>query len=124
MDYEYNVIGSIFCNTDTLKATAEFSEFIYKGYTFSLRKFRDKISIALRDSTGDNSKDNSDCKTISESDVTETCKALSQKYACTVSMQKGYEVYGNANVFNGGSDYEIIDEKWFTVEFDNGIQKF
>ncbi len=90
MDYEYNVIGSIFCNTDTLKATTEFSEFIYKGYTSSLRKFRDKISIALRDSTGDNSKDNSDSKTISESDVTETCKALSQKYACTVSMQKGY----------------------------------
>ena len=53
----------------------------------------------------------------------EVCKQLSEKFACTVSMRKGYEVYGNANVFNGGSDYEVIEEKWFTVEFDNGVQK-
>ena len=44
-------------------------------------------------------------------------------YLAEFLLGKGYEVYGNANVFNGGSDYEIIEEKWFKVEFDNGVQK-
>ena len=119
MDYEYSVTGSIFCNADVLAASAATSEFLYKGYTFSLRTFSDQISIRLRDC----STDTSISKNISEADVTEVCKLLSEKFACLVSMRKGYELYGNANVFNGGSDYEIIEEKWFSVEFDNGCQK-
>ncbi len=132
MDYEYSVIGSIFCNADTLAATAD-SEFTYKSYKFSLRKFSDRISVSLRGITSSTTDDIPDaanttnisniCQNIPEADVTEVCKILSEKFACTVSMRKGYEVYGNANVFNGGSDYEVIEEKWFTVEFDNGIQK-
>ena len=119
MDYEYSVTGSIFCNADVLAASAATSEFLYKGYTFSLRTFSDQISIRLRDC----STDTSISKNISEADVTEVCKLLSEKFACLVSMRKGYELYGNANVFNGGSDYEVIEEKWFSVEFDNGRQK-
>ena len=114
MDYEYSVVGSIFCKADMLSATAD-SEFTYKSYTFSLRKMSDRISINLRGM--------SDCENIPEAEVTAVCKLLSEKFTCKVSMRKGYEVYGNANVFNGGSDYEVIEEKWFTVEFDNGIQK-
>ena len=119
MDYEYSVTGSIFCNADILAASAATSEFLYKGYTFSLRTFSDQISIRLRDC----STDTSISKNISEADVTEVCKLLSEKFACLVSMRKGYELYGNANVFNGGSDYEIIEEKWFSIKFDNGCQK-
>ena len=119
MDYEYSVTGSIFCNADVLAASAATSEFLYKGYTFSLRTFSDQISIRLRDC----STDTSISKNISEADVTEVCKLLSEKFACLVSMRKGYELYGNANVFNGGSDYEIIEEKWFSIKFDNGCQK-
>ena len=119
MDYEYSVTGSIFCNADILAASAATSEFLYKGYTFSLRTFSDQISVRLRDC----STDTSISKNISEADVIEVCKLLSEKFACRVSMRKGYEVYGNANVFNGGSDYEIIEEKWFSVEFDNGCHK-
>ena len=130
MDYEYSVIGSIFCNADTLAAAPATSEFTYKGYTFLLRKFNSCISVSLRNFNGitdSNSTSSANisniCKNISEQDVIDICKLLSEKYTCIVSVRKGYEVYGNANVFNGGSDYEVIDEKWFTVEFDNGIQK-
>lgn len=122
MDYEYSVIGSIFCNAETL---AEFSAisnslFTYKKYSFALRKCGDRLSVSLYDES-DNGQE--DSKNISEDYVTEVCKILSEKFACLVSMRKGYEVYGNANVFNGGSDYEVIEEKWFSVEFDNGCQK-
>lgn len=128
MDYEYSVIGSIYCNADSFATAAESSEFVYQGYKFLLRKFSEQISVSLRGTTDSNSKGESIsiqeiCKNIPESIITEVCKQLSEKFACTVSMRKGYEVYGNANVFNGGSDYEVIEEKWFTVEFDNGVQK-
>ena len=114
MDYEYSVIGSIFCNADTHAANVD-SDFTYKGYKFSLRKFSDCIGVNLRGIA--------ESQNIPENDVSAVCKLLSEKFACKVSMRKGYEVYGNANVFNGGSDYEVIEEKWFTVEFDNGVQK-
>ena len=113
MDYEYSVIGSIFCNADTLAVSVD-SEFTYKSYKFALRKFSDRISVSLRGIT--------ESQSISEADVSDVCKLLSEKFACKVSMRKGYEVYGNANVFNGGSDYEVIEEKWFSVEFSNGIK--
>ena len=135
MDYEYSVIGSIFCNADTFAASID-SEFTYKGYKFSLREFSDCIGVSLRgitngimsdipdsDSASSTVNISSICKNIPEADVSAVCKLLSEKFACKVSMRKGYEVYGNANVFNGGSDYEVIEEKWFTVEFDNGVQK-
>ncbi len=132
MDYEYSVMGSIFCNADTLTASAD-SEFTYKSYIFALRKLNNRISVSLRGLTSSITDSIPDaasainistiCQNIPEADVTEVCKLLSEKFACTASMRKGYEVYGNANVFNGGSDYEVIEEKWFTVEFDNGIPK-
>ena len=129
MDYEYSVIGSVFCNAEALASVPDAPvEYTHKGYKFLLRKFSGQISVSLRGFTDNNSNSESIsiqeiCKNIPEAVVTEVCKNLSEKYACTVSMRKGYEVYGNANVFNGGSDYEVIEEKWFTVEFDNGIQK-
>ena len=129
MDYEYSVIGSVYCNAEALASFSDAPvEYAYEGYKFLLRKFSEQISVSLRGTTDSNSKGESIsiqeiCKNIPESIITEVCKQLSEKFACTVSMRKGYEVYGNANVFNGGSDYEVIEEKWFTVEFDNGVQK-
>lgn len=129
MDYEYSVIGSIYCNAEAIASFSDAPvEYTYQGYKFLLRKFSEQISVSLRGFTDSDSKSESIsiqeiCKNIPESIITEVCKQLSEKFACTVSMRKGYEVYGNANVFNGGSDYEVIEEKWFTVEFDNGVQK-
>lgn len=129
MDYEYSVIGSVYCNAEALASAPDTPvEYTYKGYKFLLRKFSEQISVSLRGTTDSNSKGESIsiqeiCKNIPESIVTEVCKQLSEKFACTVSMRKGYEVYGNANVFNGGSDYEVIEEKWFKVQFEKGIEK-
>ena len=129
MDYEYSVIGSIYYNAEAIASFSDAPvEYTYQGYKFLLRKFSEQISVSLRGFTDSDSKSESIsiqeiCKNIPESIITEVCKNLSEKFACPVSMRKGYEVYGNANVFNGGSDYEVIEEKWFTVEFDNGVQK-
>ena len=129
MDYEYSVIGSVYCNAEALASVPDTPvEYTYKGYKFLLRKFSEQISVSLRGTTDSNSKSESIsiqeiCKNIPASIVTEACKQLSEKFACTVSMRKGYEVYGNANVFNGGSEYEVIEKKWFTVEFDKKKKK-
>ena len=129
MDYEYSVIGSVYCNAEALASAPDIPvEYTYKGYKFLLRKFSEQISVSLRGTTDSNSKGESIsiqeiCKNIPESIITEVCKQLSEKFACIVSMRKGYEVYGNANVFNGGSDYEVIEEKWFKVQFEKGIEK-
>ena len=117
MDYEYSVIGSIACNADSIPASG--TVFTYKNYVFSISKIGNLVGIRLHDTSSDTSMS----KNMPEDDVSAVCKLLSEKYACTVSMRKGYEVYGNANVFNGGSDYEIIEEKWFSVQFDNGVAK-
>ena len=117
MDYEYSVIGSISCDEETIPVSG--TTFTYNNYVFDIRKIGNSVSIRLRDSSADTSVS----KNISETDVTEVCKLISQKFGGKVSMRKGYEVYGNANVFNGGSDYEVIEEKWSNVEFDNGIRK-
>lgn len=49
------------------------------------------------------------------------CLFLSQTFCGKASMEKCTEVYGNCNVFNGGSDYEVIEEKWMTCVCDNGV---
>ena len=48
------------------------------------------------------------------------CKSLSAQYACKVYVWKDREEYGNANVFNGGSDYEVVNEICFLSICDCG----
>ena len=48
------------------------------------------------------------------------CKSLSAQYACKVYVWKDREEYGNANVFNGGSDYEVVNEICFLCVCDCG----
>lgn len=48
------------------------------------------------------------------------CKAESEKHACKVYLWKDREEYGNANVFNGGSDYEVVNEICFLSIYDCG----
>lgn len=49
------------------------------------------------------------------------CLFLSQAFDAKAQMEKCTEVYGNCNVFNGGSDYEVIEEKWMTCVCDKGV---
>ena len=48
------------------------------------------------------------------------CKSLSAQNACKVYVWKDREEYGNANVFNGGSDYEVVNEICFLSICDCG----
>lgn len=48
------------------------------------------------------------------------CKAESEKYNCKVYLWKDREEYGNANVFNGGSDYEVVNEVCFLCVYECG----
>lgn len=48
------------------------------------------------------------------------CKVVSAQNACKVYLWKDREEYGNANVFNGGSDYEVVNEVCFLCIYDCG----
>ena len=48
------------------------------------------------------------------------CKSVSEQNSCKVYLWKDREEYGNANVFNGGSDYEVVNEICFLCIYDCG----
>ena len=48
------------------------------------------------------------------------CKAVSAQSSCKVYVWKDREEYGNANVFNGGSDYEVVNEVCFLCVYESG----
>ncbi len=57
---------------------------------------------------------------LSEDSLAAYCKAVSAQNACKVYLWKDREEYGNANVFNGGSDYEVVNEVCFLCICDSG----
>ena len=57
---------------------------------------------------------------LSEDMLAAYCKAVSTQNACKVYLWKDREEYGNANVFNGGSDYEVVNEVCFLSVCDSG----
>ena len=57
---------------------------------------------------------------LSEEALAAYCKAVSAQNACKVYLWKDREEYGNANVFNGGSDYEVVNEICFLCIYDCG----
>jgi hypothetical protein len=59
---------------------------------------------------------------LSEDVLSAYCKAVSAQNACKVYLWKDREEYGNANVFNGGSDYEVVNEVCFLCIYDSGCE--
>lgn len=57
---------------------------------------------------------------LTEDALAAYCKALSVQNSCKVYVWKDREEYGNANVFNGGSDYEVVNEVCFLCIYDCG----
>lgn len=49
------------------------------------------------------------------------CCEASSRNACKVYAWLDREEYGNANVFNGGSDYEVVNEVCTLCICDNGV---
>ncbi len=59
-------------------------------------------------------------ESLTEDSLAAYCKAVSVQNACKVYLWKDREEYGNANVFNGGSDYEVVNEICFLCIYDCG----
>lgn len=57
---------------------------------------------------------------LTEDVLSAYCKAVSVQNSCKVYVWKDREEYGNANVFNGGSDYEVVNEICFLCIYDRG----
>ena len=57
---------------------------------------------------------------LTEDALSAYCKSASAQNACKVYLWKDREEYGNANVFNGGSDYEVVNEICFLCIYDCG----
>ena len=57
---------------------------------------------------------------LSQETLAAYCKAVSEQNACKVYVWNDREEYGNANVFNGGSDYEVVNEVCFLCVYDCG----
>ena len=52
----------------------------------------------------------------------QACMNLSLILQCKVALCKDHEVYGVANVFNGGYDYEVVDEDCYLWIYECGIR--
>ncbi|MCQ2107793.1 MAG: hypothetical protein MJZ05_03410 [Fibrobacter sp.] len=52
----------------------------------------------------------------------QACLNLSVILGCKVAICKDHEVYGVANVFNGGSDYEVVDEDCYLWIYERGAR--
>ena len=57
---------------------------------------------------------------LTENMLAAYCKSVSAQNACKAYLWKDREEYGNANVFNGGSDYEVVNEICFLCICDCG----
>ena len=57
---------------------------------------------------------------FSETDLCTLCGRLSQEFGARVRMELLHEEYGLLNVFNGGSDYEVVSADRFTCEYECG----
>jgi hypothetical protein len=58
---------------------------------------------------------------LSDEDVMAICRELSLEFQARVRLCKLHEEYGLLNVFNGGSDYEVVSSDRFTCECDKGV---
>jgi len=63
------------------------------------------------------------CADVSEDALAGFCRVLSERQACEVYVWMDREEYGNENVFNGGSDYSVVNEVCFLSVCENGKEK-
>ena len=59
---------------------------------------------------------------VSENILVAYCRQLSLQFQCKVCLWKTKEEYGNLNVFNGGSDFDVINEECFLCIYENGVE--
>ena len=114
MDHEYSISGRLWVdNADPVLPGLACREYAIGDIVFLLSAAGvNEIQISLRDK--------SMAVSISDDKISNCCANLSRRFACRVRMEKLHEEYGNANVFNGGSDYEVVNEICFLCIYDCG----
>ncbi len=114
MDHEYSISGRLWVdNANSVLLNQDCREYTLGDIVFLLSTTTAKeIQIIL--------KDKSMAVSISDDKISTCCADLSRRFACRVRMEKLHEEYGNANVFNGGSDYEVVCADSLVCEYDNG----
>jgi len=114
MDHEYSISGRLWVdNVDSVLLNQDCREYTLGDIVFLLSTAGvNEIQISLRDK--------SMAMSISDDKISTCCANLSRSFVCRVRMEKLHEEYGNANVFNGGSDYEVVSADRFVCECLNG----
>ena len=114
MDHEYNFSGTLgLADIESVLAGQEQREYVSGNIVLLLSATTNsEISIAL--------KDTSLALSISDTELAGLCRELSRVFKARVCMERLHEEYGLLNVFNGGSDYEVVTADRFTCECENG----
>ena len=114
MDHEYSISGRLWVdNANSVLLNQDCREYTFGDIVFLLLATSAKeIQITL--------KDKFKAVSISDDKIDACCAELSRKFVCHVRIEKLHEEYGNANVFNGGSDYEVVCADRFVCECLNG----
>ena len=99
MEIEYNIAGRILAKDGTRVITL--AEILASP-------------VAVNEAAGATAAD------LTEDLLAAYCKSVSEQNSCKVYLWKDREEYGNANVFNGGSDYEVVNEICFLCIYDCG----
>lgn len=83
---------------------------------------QDFESIGLKFYAKDPSKFTMKSEDLDNDVLDQACMNLSVILQCKVALCKDHEVYGVANVFNGGSDYEVVDEDCYLWIYERGTR--
>ncbi len=106
MDHEYSISGKLWIGPQHATLPQE--------YSFANNLFVINVdgSIAPRDPRT--------AEHFSETDLRSLCNQISLAFHARVRLEKLHEEYGLLNVFNGGSDYEVVCADRFVCECLNG----
>ncbi len=114
MDHEYSISGRLWvADIEPVLAGQERREYAFGNIVLLLSTAtNNEIRISL--------KDKSLAPSISDNKIAKLCSELSKIFSARVRMERLHEEYGLLNVFNGGSDYEVVTAERFACECENG----
>ena len=112
MDHEYSISGKLWTGS---QHTTLPQEYLFADNLFVISPFQNngpEYTVAPKDPCT--------AERFSEDDLRALACRLSQEFGARVWFEKIHEEYGLLNVFNGGSDYEVVTAERFACECENG----
>lgn len=130
MEHEYTISGRIFPEFNQVNNGEKLQKFTTKvswiKNDFKEFDFKASVIPCSLDDQGNTTKGlymfSMASKDLEKSKLEQVCQNLSLILGCTIVLCKDHEAYGVANVFNGGSDYEVVDEDCDLWVYKNGSQ--